>query len=92
MLKGQCQLPGQVLWALWHSRAHEERRLLGFAVRGHILIVCALCCRLSPVFVERVSIRDALGGTDGLQRGGFKSLLDPVELVEPTFQVRCKYQ
>lgn len=37
--------------------------------------------------MERVSIRDALGGTDGLQRGGFKTLLDPVELVEPTFQV-----
>ena len=56
-------------------------------MRGRNLTACALRCRLSPVFVERVSIRDALGGTDGLQRGGFKSLLDPVELVEPTFQV-----
>ena len=37
--------------------------------------------RQNPVFVERVSLRDAL-------RGGFPGrLLKPIELVEPTFQV-----
>lgn len=44
--------------------------------------------RLEAVHVERVSIRDALGGLAGLQRGGFNSLWKKVELIEPTFQVR----
>lgn len=37
--------------------------------------------------MERVSIRDALGGLAGLKRGGFGSLWKKVELIEPTFQV-----
>ena len=37
--------------------------------------------------VERVSIRDALGGLSGLKRGGISSLWSQVELIEPTFQV-----
>ena len=36
--------------------------------------------------MERVSIRDALGGLSGLKRGGVSSLLSQVELIEPTFQ------
>ena len=44
-------------------------------------------CRLDPVHVERVSIRDALGGLSGLKRGGLSSLWSKVELIEPTFQV-----
>lgn len=36
-----------------------------------------------PVYVERVSLRDALQG------GRPETLLGDVELVEPTFQVRC---
>ena len=40
--------------------------------------------RQAPVYVERVSLRDALQGT--LQNP--RSLLNPIELVEPTFQVR----
>ena len=39
--------------------------------------------RQAPVYVERVSLRDALQGT--LQNP--RSLLNPIELVEPTFQV-----
>ncbi|KAL0053265.1 hypothetical protein WJX82_003487 [Trebouxia sp. C0006] len=42
--------------------------------------------RLDPVHVERVSIRDALGGLSGLKRGGLSSLWSKVELIEPTFQ------
>ena len=38
--------------------------------------------------VERVSIRDALGGLSGLKRGGLSSLWSKVELIEPTFQVQ----
>ena len=37
--------------------------------------------RQAPVYVERVSLRDALQGTTP------RSLLNPIELVEPTFQV-----
>ena len=44
-------------------------------------------CRLDPVHVERVSIRDALGGLSGLKRGGLSALWSKVELIEPTFQV-----
>lgn len=36
--------------------------------------------------MERVSIRDALGGLSGLKRGGLSSLWSQVELIEPTFQ------
>ena len=36
-----------------------------------------------PVYVERVSLRDAL------QKGKPETLLGDVELVEPTFQVRA---
>ena len=43
-------------------------------------------CRLEPVHVERVSIRDALGGLSGLKRGGVSALWSQVELIEPTFQ------
>lgn len=49
-------------------------------------------CRLDPVHVERVSIRDALGGLSGLKRGGFSSLWSQVELIEPTFQVNPPYE
>lgn len=42
--------------------------------------------RLDPVHVERVSIRDALGGLSGLKRGGLSALWSKVELIEPTFQ------
>ena len=91
MLKGQCRLPGQVLGRCDIPGPMKSGGSLALPCAGAPLIACALCCRLSPVFVERVSIRDALGGTDGLQRGGFKSLLDPVELVEPTFQVGSRY-
>ena len=37
--------------------------------------------RQTPVYVERVSLRDALSGSSP------RSLLNPIELVEPTFQV-----
>lgn len=36
--------------------------------------------------MERVSIRDALGGLSGLKREGVSSLWSKVELIEPTFQ------
>ncbi|KAL3150907.1 hypothetical protein ABBQ32_000658 [Trebouxia sp. C0010 RCD-2024] len=42
--------------------------------------------RLDPVHVERVSIRDAVGGLSGLKRGGVSALWSKVELIEPTFQ------
>ena len=40
--------------------------------------------RLQPVFVERVTIREALRGPT------LASLLGSVQLVEPTFQVRSR--
>ncbi len=56
-------------------------------VEGGDVTLDHLRCRLDPVHVERVSIRDALGGLSGLKRGGLSSLWSKVELIEPTFQV-----
>lgn len=40
--------------------------------------------RLSPVFVERVSLRDALAVDQGLN---LRNMFGSIELLEPTFQV-----
>lgn len=41
--------------------------------------------RLSPVHVERVSLRDAVAARKGLS---LESIFGNIELIEPTFQVR----
>ena len=41
--------------------------------------------RLAPVYVERVSLRDAVAARKGLN---LESVLGKIELVEPTFQVQ----
>ena len=43
---------------------------------------------LQPVYVRRVSIRDALQGQGGLINGGLKAFFSSVKLAEPTFRVR----
>lgn len=43
---------------------------------------------MQPVYVRRVSIRDALQGQGGLINGGLKAFFSSVKLAEPTFRVR----
>lgn len=68
-------------------------RVVSGCFSAHLLLLkmTRMLCRLDPVHVERVSIRDALGGLSGLKRGGFSSLWAQVELIEPTFQVNLLF-